>query len=372
MTPLQQALLKRILASRQFASADSLKRILRYLCQHASTADAQVKEYDIAVDVLGRQRSFDPKLDPIVRVNIASIRERLRAYFETEGRDEALHLDIPKGQYRVTFHEANKVNAPAHQTKLVNPALHKFWQPYLSEAYVNQMVFTELLFFRNDEGTYIRNIYVNDINAGREQLQERVSGHDIAAYKPSFHFVSAGEMHCMLSLTRMFGEIGARVEAKNTRFSSWSTLRNSNLILIGSSRTNSFLDSVQGGNNFLITADRIENLNPQPGEERFYIGTRHTDGKLEKVREYAVVTRQPGLIPNCFITTVAGNHGRAIEGAGDFLSTETRVQTLLHLMNLAEARTLPAHFQIILRIDMIDFDEEVAQTEYLTHRIISE
>ena len=89
MTDARQVLLQRILASKPFASADSLKHILQYLCECAAASpDVQPKEYEIAVQALGRTDSFDPKIDPIVRVSIASIRERLQRYFETEGTAE--------------------------------------------------------------------------------------------------------------------------------------------------------------------------------------------------------------------------------------------------------------------------------------------
>ncbi len=85
MTEQQRELLKRLFNSRYFASAGSLRRILEYLCQRSEDREhGTVKEYDIAVHALGRPLSFDPKTDPIVRVNIATIRERLRSYFDIE------------------------------------------------------------------------------------------------------------------------------------------------------------------------------------------------------------------------------------------------------------------------------------------------
>lgn len=93
-----------MLESRHFAQALSLRKILEYLCRHASEPDGpSVKEYELAVFALGRPESFDPKSDPIVRVNMAAVRGRLGAFFEDEGRDEPLRLTIPKGEYRAVF-----------------------------------------------------------------------------------------------------------------------------------------------------------------------------------------------------------------------------------------------------------------------------
>jgi hypothetical protein len=367
----ERALLNRILASRHFANAGSLKRILEYLCQQSDhLSGSPLKEYDIAVSALGRPSSFDPKTDPIIRVNIAGIRERLAAYFSEEAEGETLRLSIPKGQYRAVFEE-QVPSRSGHRADGGTPALHKFWRPYLTNSFENTLLFSELLFFRDDHGNYLRNIYINDLNAGVLQLQQRFPAIETGSFRPTFHFISSGEVHCMLALTRMFSHMGVRLETRNSRFAAWNVLRESNLILLGSSRTNPFVDSLQGDNNFIIHADRIVNLKPQPCEETRYSGSQKVNGKLEKLTEYALVTQRPAMKTGSIVTAITANHGRAIEGAGDFMTTENRVHSLLEKMGLAGHHALPQHFQVLLRVEMMDFDEEVVQVEPVAHRILT-
>jgi hypothetical protein len=372
MTDQEQELLKRVLNSRQFASAGSLRRILEYLCdQTVDRQQSSVKEYDIATQALGRPSSFDPKTDPIVRVNIATIRERLTTFFRQEARGSAVRLHIPKGQYRVVFEEADsRANAlPPVQQRF--PDVERFWQPYLTGRYPNTLVFTELLFFRDDHGTYLRNIFVNDLATGLEQLRERIPYADSQAFQPSFHFVSAGEVHCLLSLTRMFERLGVQCATRNSRFLAWNLLRESNLILIGSSRTNVFIDSFQGENVFVLGPDRIVNLAPQAGEDEVYQGFRTQDGKLEKTTEYALITRRPGVTSDCFVTSISANHGRAIEGAGDFVTNPNQMRLLVQRLDPENRGEFPNHFQALLRVEMVDFDEEVTQVDIIATRTIA-
>ncbi len=363
----RQELLKRIFASRQFAHADSLKRILQYLCERTGDS-GPVKEYDIAVNAINRQRTFDPKTDPIVRVSIAGIRERLRSYFETEGREEALRLAIPKGQYKAVFSDAPACGGAAEEAP--SSALRRFWEPHLSGRTGNILVYTELLFFRDERGTFIRNIYVNDVSGGRQEIASRLPGIDMRGFRPSYHFQSAGEVHCLLSLAKLFQEMGAALDIRNSRFCCWNELRQSNLVLIGSGRTNKFVDALQGGGCFVILPERIENRDPRPGEEAVYAGARFMEGKLERVTEYAVVTRQPALTPEGAVTTITANHGRAIEAAGHYLTLEDKVRNLLRRLAPEGRAPVPRHFQVLLRVDMIDFDEEIVNVEYLTHRVL--
>jgi hypothetical protein len=173
----------------------------------------------------------------------------------------------------------------------------------------------------------------------------------------------------LLAIQNSLREMGAPIEVRNSRFLSWSDLQRSNLILLGGSRTNPFLKSLQGNEAFVITADCIRNVSPQPGEEPSYRGQPYLDGKLERLVEYAVVTRRPAVVGNNSITLIAANHGRAIEGAGLFFTREDKVGSLLEAMGQNPRSPLPSHFQVLLRIDLIDFDEEVVNVEYLTHRV---
>jgi hypothetical protein len=372
MNDAQRALLTRILQSRHFVNAESLKRTLQYICEHASgPEDAQPKELEIATEALGRPGSFDPRTDPIVRVNVASIRERLESFFENEGRREALRLEIPRGRYRAVFSEAGPEQRFREGEDRRGPALERLWQPHLRGGADTVLVFSDLLFLRNAEGNFVRNIYVNDLSTGLADLGGRFEGLDLQHYQPSYHFVSAGEVEGILALSRMFHAAQASLEVKKTRFSSWNSLRQSNLILLGGSRTNSFLDALQGDEDpFVILADHIENRSPVGGEEASWSRVKRREGKLEKVIEHAVFTRRPGLAPGTAVSIIAANHGRAIEGACDFLTKEREVDGMLGWMDLAGAQPLPAHFQVVLKVDLVDFDEEVAEVVPVTHRTL--
>ncbi len=372
MTSVEQQLLRRILVSPQFAQANALQRILQYLCEQTSHDESSsVKEYQIAVEALGRQPSFDPKTDPIVRVSVASIRERLKAYFENDGAREPLRLSVPKGSYRASFTPAGPASLSSKNDAPRSSALRKFWGAHLNSGNPNVLVFTELLFFRDANGNYLRNIFVNRLPDGAREIGEKIPLSLPAELRPSYHFLSAGEVYSMLSIMRLFASLDAPLDLRNARFCSWNDLQHSSLVLLGSARTNAFSDSLQSGGDFIITDDHIENRSPAPGESPVYAGRRYMEGKLERLTEYALVTRRPGLRPGTFITMIAANHGRAVEGAGQFLALEDKVEELLARTGFDTLRELPERFQILLRVEMIDFDEEVIQVDYAAHRVES-
>jgi len=99
-----RAELEAVVASRYFCRAPTLVSFLRYVSEKYFSGEAdKIKEYTIAVEAFGRSPDFEPKQDPIVRVDANRLRERLKKYYRTEGRDHAVHILLPTGQYVPVF-----------------------------------------------------------------------------------------------------------------------------------------------------------------------------------------------------------------------------------------------------------------------------
>jgi len=65
-----------------------------------------LKEYTIGVEAFGRREDFDPKTDPIVRVQIHRLRQKLKEYYDVEGLHDPILIEIPKGHYLPSFESA--------------------------------------------------------------------------------------------------------------------------------------------------------------------------------------------------------------------------------------------------------------------------
>jgi TolB-like protein/Tfp pilus assembly protein PilF len=93
-----------VLASAPLRGSERLRRFLRFVVEETLAGQGgRLKEYVIGVEVLERPSSFDPRADPIVRVEARRLRAKLADYHGTEGRDDAVLIDLPKGSYVATF-----------------------------------------------------------------------------------------------------------------------------------------------------------------------------------------------------------------------------------------------------------------------------
>lgn len=96
--------LKRLLASKTFSQVDRLKRFVNFIVLEAAAGrGGDLKEYVIGVQVFGKEASFDPRTDPIVRVQARRLRTRLVRYYREEGQDDEVIVDLPKGGYAPVF-----------------------------------------------------------------------------------------------------------------------------------------------------------------------------------------------------------------------------------------------------------------------------
>jgi hypothetical protein len=101
---LRRAEVEYLLGSGMFQRAPLLARMLRYVCEKALSGQAdEVKEYNIAVEALGRRADFDQRRDAIVRVEAHRLRKRLDAYYEGEGAERPVRIVLPAGKYVPEF-----------------------------------------------------------------------------------------------------------------------------------------------------------------------------------------------------------------------------------------------------------------------------
>jgi pimeloyl-ACP methyl ester carboxylesterase len=92
--------LDQLAASNTFSQSPRLISFLRYLVEAVLAGEAsRLNQYRIALEVMNRTAEFDPALDSCVRVEAGRLRAKLREYYDTEGNDDRIRFELPKGRY---------------------------------------------------------------------------------------------------------------------------------------------------------------------------------------------------------------------------------------------------------------------------------
>ena len=105
--------LARVLASTTFQQVDRLRRFLSFVVGESLAGRGdELKEYVVGTQVFEKEGSFDPRADPVVRVQARRLRARLVRYYAEEGQADQIVIELPKGGYAPVFARREADAAP--------------------------------------------------------------------------------------------------------------------------------------------------------------------------------------------------------------------------------------------------------------------
>lgn len=111
----------RIVSSPSFLPSRRLIDFLQYVTNKALAGEASaIKQYTIGVEVYKRNADFDPKTNPLVRIEARRLRRVLQRYYNTQGKRDRILIEIPRGTYAPLFswsNQSGKDAAPADDIK---------------------------------------------------------------------------------------------------------------------------------------------------------------------------------------------------------------------------------------------------------------
>ena len=396
--------LRRVLESKLFSSSPKKTRFLEFVAEQAFLGNGdKLNEYLIGVEAYERGIDFNSQKDPIVRVQAHEIRRLLKKYYEEDGKDSTLRIDLPSGHYvpvfsRSAIEEPNATNSsepavgesasgsswhlalilaltaaclllafllavslrrnaqPAgSRTPATLPeSLEWFWRPFLLPADAPLIVIPN--------HPLLRAAHDGD------SPQTLASGHEISKsslpeFRDTIHFrelkrflfvpsltdfTSVGESLGVVSLCEMFSSVGQRCRVQQSRLVNLEEIKHDNAILLGGNQAWSgrvFLN-VEG---FHFQSGVILNRNPQPGENAVY-KPEFDPVTNQLTRDYALVLMLPNERKENRVLLVYGIYTQGSQAAIEYLKNPERMGELRKaLMDASpDHKTIPPHFQALI------------------------
>ncbi len=372
--------------------SESLCRLLRYLAEHSlDHPGVNLKEYQIATEVLGRAPNFDPQSDSTVRVQAGRLRVKLAEYYGHEGIDDPIVVDLPKGSYGLSFHvrgvEAGpERRQPATVTSFPERTNSKRERnPWMIATIVLSFVLAgalttaALLWAERSEAKPLAVpsipqsskifwnrfvsgpqqpwlIFSNGSFVGRPETGMRYfkPGSDL---KPAIldHYTGVGEVLAVHQLDRVFQMFNAPIRVKRGSLFSLDDAKNNDLIFVGSPAENLTLLEIPGTQEFVFrrvaSGPRkgdlgIFNMHPLPGEQPVYMASPSGQPTTE---DYAVVSLGPGLDPTRSMLILAGTTTIGTQAAAEYVSRADRLSELLQRLHVSKAEELKP-FEALLHV----------------------
>ena len=386
-----EAAIERLVASHSLHGSESLCKLLRYLAKQAiEHPGAQVKEYQIATEVFGRQANFDPQLDSMVRVQAGRLRTKLTEYYSTEGASDPYMVELPKGSYALGFHERSRQAQPnggITEAREVAPKAREsgdnHWLvPILSVALLVALaVIGWLVLGRKEVGPVVSAsasaaavpyrtfwngfgtvpeepwvIFSNAAFVGRPDTGMRYYDAAKDGKAPILdHYTGVGEVLAVHDLDQVFATLHQTLRVKRGSLFSLDDAKNNDLIFIGSPSENLTLLDVPSTKEFVFRrvnggprAGNMEIVNEHPGqgEPATYIAT---PGNIPLTEDYAVVALVHGLNPEHSELILAGTTTIGTQAAVEFVTRESYLSTLLERMKVRKPSELKP-FEAVIQV----------------------
>lgn len=259
--------LEKLLNSKTFSKSGINKDLLNYLV-NCTLKGENPKEYQIANDVFGKKA--DQQKDFNIRVYIFNLRNKLKEYYQTEGRDDTVIIQIPKGKYKVDFRFDRIKSIRSMVSRygfhlfaagvvLVIIALivivqrpksllpeNSLWREFFEPDFPIQIVLGDHYFFNDSIATGRIGISRDTRINSDEELDNYLKAHPELIGKITKNrmtYINKQAPVGLFSMMQMFGGNQAETEMKFSSQLSWEDLLEKHLIFIGSIKTIGFLNN---------------------------------------------------------------------------------------------------------------------------------
>lgn len=409
--------LERVCRSAAFSRSLRLQQFLRHVCECTLKGESSlIKEYTLARDIFDRGPDYIAREDSVVRRQAHSLRRKLQEYYEDEGRNDPIRIELPVGHYVPVFHVADN---PASKTQpaaaeapppvarrrffigigitlaaltaclifvagwilspkaassgrtaasaSLDPAGREIWASWLNNPAGASICFSNRMMA-------IVKFYDKPAAVGAVPGRMRASPAEDSDIRkafslpptgyvyltPSLEQTKMGEAISAVSLANLLAAARTPVRTAESRFVNWETLRTANLILFGYSENNPLVDPLLSDYPFrLMPTDGerlrcIVNAHPLPGEPpEFRIHLSH--GPNDPARAHALVSMLPGIDGSHQLLLISGLQSECTREATEYLTNPAKAAILLgRLRQAAPHHRGPWQFQMVLETEIRD------------------
>lgn len=384
------AQLQLILNGRTLHGSESLRAFLHYVVtQTVSDEEQQLKEYVIATEVFGRSDNYDSRVDSVVRVQASRLRAKLQEYYATEGKNDRVLIELPKGHYTPTFSWARPQESSALYGAVngdlgaVDQDVVPLWGRLLRRPDPLLVVFSNTVFhgtYENGMRLYNSLHHLGNGSADTPHLAESVADGSIEQTPRIDHYTGIGELMGVYFLGDFLARVHQPFRVKRSLLLTWDDAKMENIVVLGSPAENLFLLDLPQEQDLVFRWVRDEqgrhvnavvNTHPQPGEQSQWVARQFGPSPSQISEDYAVVSLLQGLSEQNRLLILAGINTFGTQAAVEYVTRPEYISDLIHHLNTApegQAPRLPEYFQILLRVKVNG--SVPVQVSYVTHHVL--
>ena len=407
--------LKRILNSKHFARAPMRRRFLEFTsAQVFRGEESKLNEYLIGVEVYERGQDFDPQQDPIVRVQAHEIRRALKNYYQEDGKDSLIRVELNPGHYAPVFSRAKfdadespapaapNESAAAEITRLASRWKYAVWALGLACATLLFLFIPERFLMRprveskapvapmeESASWFWKPFFANGseplVIVPTHPLLRLATGADTAATiqsgtaipknkVPEFHdtvhfqelrnfvfvptttdYTGIGEALGLLRLLRLFESHGLAIRVKPGRLTDFTEIQGGNTIVLGGANpwTNRVFANHSG---FSVSAGVFKNNAPGPAEQSVY-SPKFDPVTNRLTQDVALILMAPNPTKQARLLFLYGVFTQGTQGAAEYVTNADRLAELRKALLAAspDKKTIPPYFEALISVPVENY-----------------
>jgi len=408
--------LKRIFESKYFAKAPKRRRFLEFTSGQVFLGEeSKLNEYLIGVEVFERGADYNPQQDPIVRVQAHEIRRLLKTYYEQEGKDSPVRVELHPGQYAPVFRRfkidsespaASPADGEYAARGLPPPASRWAYAVMLClglacitlgyllvrERYVSErpaelrtkpaaLPESEEWFWRpflvdgNQPLVVVPTPPVLRLATDGDSPQTLQDGYAIPKnrvpqFRDTFHFselrsftfvptttdwTGIGEALGLVDLSRLFNSQGVTIRVKPGRLTDYKEIQSGNAIILGGGNTwsNRVFVNPPG---FSVVNGVFKNSAPGPSEAPVY-APKFDPVTNRLTHDYALIAMQPNHTRQERLLLLYGLYTQGTEAAVEYVTNADRLAELRKALVAvsADKKTPPPFFEALISVPVENY-----------------
>lgn len=365
--PLNQEQVRRILLSKAFRTSEVHRNLLNYLAEKSLSGEADgLKEYTVGLDVFSKPETYDPRQESVVRMHMARLRQKLVEYYRTEGVDDPIVVDLPKGAFKVTFEPraaALQTKPLAEQTMAVpvpSPVLRRTL--ILLAALLVAAVACALYFglrLRQVERTTATPAAPTVWTTELRELWAPLLSPDrplvvVLATQQSGNLTGIATANGAFLLGQFLADRKQSVYVTGSDELSMPDIIMGNLVFLGPpSSHQQFQGVLPLKEELVIESAGIRNLHPASGEPAFFPNppTRSANSTVDE--SYALITHTPGVKGKGDVLYLSGTHASSPTAGVEVFTDPVLARSVVEHLRKPGGK-LPRYYQILLAVKSME------------------
>ena len=377
--PLNQEQIRRILVSKAFRTSEVHRNLLHYLAEKSLSGEAGgLKEYTVGLDVFAKPETYDPRQESVVRMHMARVRQKLAEYYRTEGVDDPIVVDLPKGAFKVTFEPRAAVLPIESLTEqaLAAPAPSPVPRQVLVVlvalliAAVGCAIYFGLR-LRQVERTTATLATPTVWTPELRDLWDPLLSQDrplvvVLATQQSGNLTGIATANGAFLLGQFLADRKQSVYVTGSDELSMPDIIMGNLVFLGSPSAHGQFQGVMPLQEELVMESTgIRNLHPASGEPAFFPNPPARSANSTVDQSYALITHTPGVKGKGDVLYLSGTHASSPTAGVEVFTDPALARSVVEHIRKPGGK-LPRYYQILLRVKSME--DTPIEIVYAFHR----